>query len=110
MFLGVSFHPWPVFPESSLPGPGGSHPDCFAVTMTPSGRAIHRRPRLRCDVTSSLKRLPRHIAILDVISGSSFAKKSLKLLPGTGDGGWGKLAVAGAVKPCPVGTDLFEPS
>lgn len=78
----------------------------LTVTMTPSGRAIH----VRCGVTSAVQRLAYPVAILDFGGGRPFAKKSLKLLPGTGVVVRGRWLWQALLKPYPVGTDIVEPS
>lgn len=59
----------------------------WLATTTPSGGAIRARLRLGDDVTSSSRGLPYHVAGLDQMGGSPFAKSSRKLLPGAGDCG-----------------------
>ena len=61
-------------------------------------------------MTSPVQRLPYPVAVLDVTGGHPFAKKSLRLLPGTGVVVRGSWLWQALLKPYPVGTNIFEPS
>lgn len=87
LFLCVSSNSWQVFPEASHPGPGGNQPDCFAGDHYSFCESYSYEAMSWVYVTSSVKRLLCHIAILDLIGGHPFSKNSLKSLPGTGDCG-----------------------